>query len=67
MSKNPSRATYFQINYFLPTCDTIRTGKLLNPFHNRSGTLPNSEDPDEMPHNVVFYQDLHCLLRQKQS
>ena len=26
----------------------------------------NSEDPDEMLHNVVFHQVLHCLLRQKQ-
>ena len=30
-------------------------------------TLANSEDPDEMPHNAAFYQDLHCLLRQTQS
>ena len=30
-------------------------------------TLTNSEDPDEMPHNVVFHRGLHCLLRQKQS
>ena len=29
--------------------------------------LANSEDPDEMPHNVAFHLDLHCLLRQKQS
>ena len=28
------------------------------------GTLANSEDPDEMPHNVAFHQGLHCLLRQ---
>ena len=27
------------------------------------GTLANSEDPDEMPHNVAFHQGLHCLLR----
>ena len=31
------------------------------------GTLLNSEDPDEMPHNVAFHQGLHCLLRQNQS
>ena len=30
-------------------------------------TLANSEDPDEMPHDVAFHQDLHCLLKQKQS
>ena len=29
--------------------------------------LANSEDPDEMPHNVAFYLGLYCLLRQKQS
>ena len=27
------------------------------------GTFTNSEDPDEMPHNVAFHQGLHCLLR----
>ena len=27
--------------------------------------LSNSEDPDEMPNNVVFHQDLRCLLRLK--
>ena len=31
------------------------------------GTLTNSEDPDEMPHNTVFHQGLHCLLRQNPS
>ena len=30
-------------------------------------TLVNSIKPDEMPHNVAFYQGLHCLLRQKLS
>ena len=29
--------------------------------------LANSEDPDEMPHNVAFHQGLHNLLRQKRS
>ena len=24
-------------------------------------TFANSEDPDEMPHNAPFRQDLHCL------
>ena len=31
------------------------------------GTLAKSEDPDEMPQCTAFYQDLHCLLRQKLS
>ena len=30
-------------------------------------TSANSEDRDEMPNNVAFFQGLHCLLRQKQS
>ena len=28
-------------------------------------TLANSEDLDEMAHNVIFHQGLPCLLRQK--
>ena len=24
--------------------------------------MANNEDPDEMPQNVSFQQDLHCLL-----
>ena len=31
------------------------------------GTLANSDDPDEMPHNAAFHQGLHCLLRQNGS
>ena len=31
------------------------------------GSLTNSEDPDEMPHNAAFHQGLHYLLRQKWS
>ena len=27
------------------------------------GTLANSEDPDETPHNAAFHQGLPCLLR----
>ena len=27
-------------------------------------TYTNSDDPDEMQHNEVFHQGLHCLLRQ---
>ena len=32
-----------------------------------AGALANSDDPDEMPHNVSFHQGLHCLLKQNQS
>ena len=31
------------------------------------GTLANSVDPDEMPHNVAFHQGLPCLLRENRS
>ena len=31
------------------------------------GTLANSEDPDEMPHNAAFHQGLHCQPRLKRS
>ena len=40
---------------------------MLNPFHSGyrlTGTLVNSEDPDEMPHLAAFHQGLLCLLRQ---
>ena len=46
------------------------TYKVFNPLKTRNpktGTLANSEDPDEMLHNAVFHQRLHCLLRQNQS
>ena len=39
----------------------MRTG---NPL---LGTLANSEDPDEMLHNLAFHVGQHCLLRQNQS
>ena len=35
--------------------------RIRNPY---TGTLANSEVPDEMPHNVSFDQGLHFLLRQ---
>ena len=31
-----------------------------------TGTLANSEDPDEMQHYAAFHQGLHCSLRLKQ-
>ena len=33
----------------------------------QAGTLANSEDPDEMPHNAAFHHGLHCLPRQNPS
>ena len=43
---------------------------LPSPLETRNpqmGTLANSEDPDVRPHNAIFYQGLHCLLRQTRS
>ena len=40
---------------------------LLYTGNPKKGNLANGEDPDEMKHNAVFHQDLHCLLRLKQS
>ena len=31
-----------------------------NPLND---TFTNNEDQDKMPHNVVFHQGLHCLLK----
>ena len=31
-------------------------------FHLDTGTLANSEDPDEMPHEAALHEVLHCLL-----
>ena len=39
------------------------TTKLSGPRHAGAYTLANSEEPDEMPHNVAFHQGLHCLIR----
>ena len=30
-------------------------------YYNYLYIFANSEDPDEMPHNVAFHQGLHCL------
>ena len=45
---------------------SIWASELFNPFYSgylHTDTLANSEDPDEMPHNVAFHQGLHCLQR----
>ena len=31
------------------------------------GTLANSEDPDEMPHDAAFHQSQHCILKTKSN
>ena len=31
-----------------------------------TGTLANSEDPDEMQHIAAFHQGMYCLLRFEQ-
>ena len=37
----------------------VRVGLSL---YGQTGTLANSEDPDEIPYNAAFHQGLHCLL-----
>ena len=44
--------------------ESNQTNKTGNPI---TGTLANSEDPDEMPHDAAFHQGLLCLLRENQS
>ena len=39
------------------------TRNMFNSGYFQTGTLPNREDPDEMPHNVAFHQGLHYLSR----
>ena len=36
-----------------------------NSGYLQTGTLVNSEDSDEMPHNAAFHQGLNCLLKIK--
>ena len=42
----------------------LRAGNL-TPIY--MSILANNKDSDEIPHNVAFYQGLHCLLKQNQS
>ena len=32
-----------------------------------AGTMVNSEDQDEMPHNAALHQGLHCFLSQRKK
>ena len=38
--------------------------KIGNP---QTGTMANSEDPDESSHKVAFHHGLHCFLRQNRT
>ena len=38
---------------------------ILSYSNSQTGTLTNSKDPDEMPHNEAFHQDLNCLQRRQ--
>ena len=40
--------------------------RILSCYCHHSNSEANSKDPDEMPHDVKFNKDLHCLLRLKQ-
>ena len=49
---------------------SLKTGEVTNPYiliTRKKGILVNSENPDEMPHDLAFHQSLHCLQRLKQS
>ena len=46
--------------------DNLAAGGMFNPLYTKNpekGTLANSKEPDEMPHDVAFHQGLHCLIR----
>ena len=49
------------VSFMIPDCILTLKGPE-TPI--KTGTLANSEDPDEMQHNAAFHQGLHCLLRQ---
>ena len=52
--------------FFLKKKYMYTAQKEFNPFVNQkllTGSLTNSEDPDETLHNTAFHQGLHCLLR----
>ena len=67
---DPDQAQHFVWPDLGPIClqglsadDTSR--QRVNFFHSRSqetGSLANSEDPDEMPYKAAFHLGLHCLL-----
>ena len=53
--------------YDEPEYESWRSGLILCTGNPLTGTLSNSEDPDEIQHNAAFHQGLHRLLRLKQS
>ena len=53
---------YYDLDYMMLPLLTLGTLEI-----SIFSTLANSEDPDEMPHNVAFHLGLHDLLRYKQS
>ena len=54
-----SKFLFFLIDYVI--ISPLYSG---NPY---TGSLENSEDPDEMQHHAAFHQVLHCLPRLKQT
>ena len=46
--------------------DFRKVGKSQELLNRKTGTLANSEDPDEMQPNAAFHQGLHYLPRLKQ-
>ena len=54
-----SLGTKIHHNLDISTCDPFAN----NMDNSITGTLANSEDPDEMPHEAAFHLGLHYLLR----
>ena len=48
----------------------IKPQFIISPLYTRNpktGTLSKSQDLDEIPHEAVFHQGLHCLLNNRQG
>ena len=54
------RAGSSERSLFTQCTNILLTGSLYTD-DSLTRTFVNSEDPDEMPHNVKFHQGLHCL------
>ena len=82
MSELYNRPVIVSLRQLINVCTILQTcycqfeaadqclNSFLNPLYTSDSymrTLSNSEHPDEMLHDAVFHQGLHCLLRQKLS
>ena len=51
----------------LKSVDRIESFFIFNPLYTLLPTLANSEDPDEMPHYVAYYQGLSTMFAKTQN